>query len=375
VGLDPRVLTVYYARGLAQPTGYRGFWHDSERNVTVGCVLGVDLIPTTEGFWYVESNLNAGIRPERTALYEKDDPFVVNLCGFAQEGGYRRLIVVLQNGQRVDPVMARRYEEESAARKMQLTLLEDSYLVPGRYPQTYRVPQSLDPDTLVVRMKNYRTNLDYVVHNKRGSHRALRIYQERSADRDVRLPLTSDDPVSSEYDPGQPFPNLVYKLPERDRKSGVVFLKASSLENARELVSRAVKQIRPTKLSDRLSERVSHLLDDTRGVFQPYIVGPMLEGRRLYTIRAHVLLTPVGACDLSAHRVVGGTPVPRELAEGIVQDHRPYLWSLATGARLTLAPSQEETGAGKAALAVARGLSAAVAYGFQTCPDASPELS
>ena len=98
-GLDPRSLVVYYARGLAQPAGYRGFWHDPRRNVTVGSILGVDLVPTADGFWYLESNLNPAIRPARTALYEKDDPFVVNLCRFAQEGGYRRLVVVLPNNQ------------------------------------------------------------------------------------------------------------------------------------------------------------------------------------------------------------------------------------------------------------------------------------
>jgi hypothetical protein len=94
----------------------------------------------------------------------------------------------------------------------------------------------------------------------------------------------------------------------------------------------------------------------------------MLEGRHLYYVRAHVLLTPVGAQYLSAHRIVGGTPVPRELRDGIVQDRTPYFWNFATGARFTLVPSEEEPGVVKAALAVARGLSAAVTYGFQTCP-------
>ena len=129
-GLDPRSLIVYYARGLAQPAGYRGFWHDPARNVTVGSILGVDLLPAADGFWYLESNLNPAIRAARTALYEKDDPFVVNLCRFAQEGRYRRLVVVLTNNQAVDPVMAGRWEQECAARKIRLTLLENAYMRP-----------------------------------------------------------------------------------------------------------------------------------------------------------------------------------------------------------------------------------------------------
>ncbi len=366
-GLDPRSLVVYYARGLAQPAGYRGFWHDPARNVTVGSILGVDLVPTAEGLWYLESNLNPAVRPARTALYEKDDPLVVNLCRFAQEGGYRRLVVVMPNNQRADPTMAGRYEKESASWKIQLTLLDDAYLRRSRHDQTFRVPEPLEPDTLVVRMKLYRTNLDEVFHSKRGTHRALRIYQEQSADRDVRLPPISDDPTASPYDPRLPFPNLVYKT-ERDRGNGLVFLKASSLENARELVTREIEQRRPARWSDRLSEPVDRVFDDHRGVFQPYIVGSLLEDRRLYYVRAHVLLTPVGAQYLSAHRIVSGTPVPQELRDGIVRDRAPYFWKFVTGARFALVPSEEESGVVKATLSVARGLSAAATYGFQTRP-------
>ena len=317
-GLDPRSLVVYYARGLAQPPGYRGFWHDPKRNVTVGSILGVDLLPAADGFWYLESNLNPAIRAARTALYENDDPFVVNLCRFAQEGRYRRLVVVLPNNQRLDPIMAGRYEKESAARRIRLTLLE-TRTYPDRTTTELQVPESLEPDTLVVRLRLYGTNLDGVFHSKKGTHRALRIYQERSGDRDVRLAPTSDDPLASEYEPTRPFPNLVYKM-ERDMGNGLVFLKAPSLENARELVTREIERRRPDKWSDRLSERTARLVDDDHGVFQPYIIGSMLEGRRLYYVRAHVLLTPVGAQYLSAHRIVGSTPVPAELRDGIVQD-------------------------------------------------------
>jgi hypothetical protein len=366
-GLELRSLSVYYARGLAQPAGYRGFWRDPSSNVTVGTILGVDLLPTADGLWYLESNLNPAMWPARSALYEKDDPFVVNLCGFARERGYRRLVVVMPNQSRVDPVIAARWEKESAAREIHLTLLEDPFLHRPRYHTAYRVPEPLEPDTLVVRMKLYRTNLDDVVHGKRGSHRALRIYQERSPDRDVRLPPISDDPIASAYDPRQPFPNLVYKMPDRDRGNGIVFLKASSPGNARELVTREIQESPPENWSDRLNGLAAHLFEEP-GFFQPYIVGSMLEGRRLYYVRAHVLLTPVGAQFLSAHRIVSGTPVPDELSDGIVRDRDAYFWKFVTGAHFALPPPEEESRVAKAALSVARGLSAAAVYGFQTQP-------
>ncbi len=42
--------------------------------------------------------------------------------------------------------------------------------------------------------------------------------------------------------------------------------------------------------------------------------------------------------------------------------------SFVTGARFALVPSEEESGVVKATLSVARGLSAAALYGFQTGP-------
>ena len=367
-GLDLRSLVVFYARGLGQQAAYRGFWQDPSANVTIGTILGVDLLPTADGIWYLESNLNPALWPARSDLYEKDDPFVVNLFAFAQERGYRRLVLVMPNQSRVDPVIAERWERESGARQIPLTILEDSYLFRPRYPTTYRMPESLEPDTLVVRMKLYRTNLDEVFHSKRGSHRALRIYQERSPDRDVRLPPISDDPIASDDDPRQPFPNLVYKMPDRDRGDGIVFLKASSLGNARELVTGEIQESRAKSWSERLIGLGTRLLEDQGGFFQPYIIGSMLEDRRLYYIRAHVLLTPVGAQFLSAHRIVSGTPVPGELREGIVRDRDAYFWKFLTGARFAIPSAEEESRVAKAALSVARGLSAAATYGFQTHP-------
>ena len=368
-GIDPLSLIVWYARGLAQPAPYRGFWHDPKRNVTVASILGVDLLPSAEGLWYLESNLNSALRPARTALYEKVDPYVANIFRFAQQGGYRRVVVVFGNNHVLATTMAERFERESAERKIEITLLEDAYLPRSRHPQTFGIPEPLEPDTLVVRMKLYHSNLDHVIHNKRACQKVLAIYTARTGDRDVLLPPTSDDPVASEYDAGRPFPNLVYKLPELDLGLGVVFLKAASLENAREMVTREMQRRRPEKWSERLNATASHLFDDHRGVFQPYIVGKMLEGRRLYYVRSHVMITPVGPQFLSAHRIVCAHPVPGELRDGIVRDRKPYFWSFDKGATFELIPPEEEEERTVAAtLSVARGLSAAAAYSFDTGP-------
>ena len=121
-------------------------------------------------------------------------------------------------------------------------------------------------------------------------------------------------------------------------------------------------------MSDRLNERVAQLFDDHRGVFQPYIVGSMLEERRLYYVRAHVLLTPVGAQYLSAHRIVSGTPVPGSCAMESCRTGRLTSGSSPQAPDSLSCPPEEESGVVKATLGVARGLSAAAEYGFQTRP-------
>jgi hypothetical protein len=65
---------------------------------------------------------------------------------------------------------------------------------------------------------------------------------------------------------------------------------------------------------------------------------------------------------------VSGTPVPEALGDGTVRDRDAYFWKFVTGAHFALSPPEEESRVAKAALSVARGLSAAAVYGFQTHP-------
>ena len=69
--VDPRDLAVCYARRVPQVDQYRGYWHDRSRHITVGRVLGIDLLPAAEGWWFVESNAHPDMT-DRSELYERD---------------------------------------------------------------------------------------------------------------------------------------------------------------------------------------------------------------------------------------------------------------------------------------------------------------
>jgi hypothetical protein len=363
--IEPWHFAVSYAQGIPQPAAFRAFWHDPSRQNTVGVMLGIDLLPTPHGWWFIESNLNGALRLERTALYDRD-PFVANLLAFVRAKGYRHL-VVMGNTDYVDPLMAKQYEEGAAAAGLKLTIIEDAYLPKKVYGQSFHVPPPDEDSTLVMRIKQYRTSLDNLFHHKRTSRQALEVYQRRSTDPAIHLVPTGFSPILGDVASDTPFPNLVYKYPERDSGSAVVFLKAMSIEHARTVIQEAAQRNHLRSSFERFKQRVQRFDED--GLFQPYVRSSMLPDRRLYIVRAHVLLTPVGTHFLSAHRVVAGREVPAHLPSGLVRDPKPYLVNYSAGAHYEIVPPEEEPTVVKTALAIAHGFAWAAAYGFQTMTD------
>jgi hypothetical protein len=358
-GLEPRDFAICYAQNIAQLDGYQGYWHEPRRHNTIGRVIGIDLLPTAEGCWFVESNNSPALSPERSALYERD-PFVCNLLDFAVEQGYRHFMVMDNHSSGLYPSMACHYEEEARARKIQLTLVEPP-TVPGRgRTRSYRVPPFEGEGTLTVRIRSYPIAIDRLFAMKRATYRALALYQRETGDSDLLLPPTGSDPILADVAPEDPFPNVVYKLPELDLGRGVYFLKADSADHARAILRDAMRVPRRRDLQ----ERMLHAVTSKQGLWQAYVKSRLLEHRRLYKVRALVLLTPVGIRFLSAHRAVSVHSVPERLNAGVIEDPRPYLANFAGGGRYEVVPQDEEPAVVRAAMAAARGLAWAAEYGF-----------
>lgn len=361
-GVESRTLSVRYARGIEQQPAYRGFWHDRSTHSTVGLIVGLDFVVNSDGYWVLECNMDCGLLAERTAMYSRD-PFVENVVDFAATHGYRRLAIV-SGATSIDLDMARQYRERGAERKIEVRIFENAFDPRFGHEATVGLPEFADGGTLVLRNRHYRTALDYVVHHKRASSRALRIYREETGDTSFQLPQTSADPRIDSADAADPFPNLVFKLPELDDGEGVVFLKASSRSHARELAAEALRA-RPR--GSRLGELYLSLRDG-QGIFQQYVRTPFVDDRRLFKTRAYVLITPLGARFLSTQRTICARPVPAHLPFGLVADSGPYLVSYRPGSRWVLPPPEEEERLRAAALGVARGLSQALEHGFRTAP-------
>ncbi|HEY6148847.1 MAG TPA: hypothetical protein VIZ69_14165, partial [Thermoanaerobaculia bacterium] len=136
---------------------------------------------------------------------------------------------------------------------------------------------------------------------------------------------------------------------------------------ARRIVENAAAALPDSGLLNRLYSRIK----DRRGIWQPYVRTPWLGDRRLFKIRAFVLLTPEGVHYLASHRTVCAKPLPARLPRGLVTDPDPYLVSFrpARGSTWRLTPPDEEPALKKAALGVAQGLARALESAFQTRAD------
>jgi hypothetical protein len=130
------------------------------------------------------------------------------------------------------------------------------------------------------------------------------------------------------------------------------------------LLAEAKLLFRPKDLGGRLFA----LQEDHNGLYQPYIRPLLLDGRQLYIVRSHILITPNGMQFLSAHRVVSENAIPEHLPLGVVKDPRPYLVNYSLGAKYELVASVEEEEVKAATFAAAKGLFWAATYGFQTMP-------
>jgi hypothetical protein len=83
----------------------------------------------------------------------------------------------------------------------------------------------------------------------------------------------------------------------------------------------------------------------------------------MYTIRLHLLVTPMESRFLSAHSVVAADPLPEALPYGPVQDMKPFLTNFATYARLD---PDAEADLSKAAVVLGDAVRAGISATFET---------
>jgi hypothetical protein len=348
-----------FAKGVRVDPRCRGFFHDPERNVVYGYLLGLDLIPTPSGVVCVESNLNAGISERVRREYFDRDPIPLGLAELAGEHGLQHLIWVANDEGHIDPWFYSQLSEGLAEKGISLEVLEDVQSpthrdVPEGLPVPPRIlfpPERPPRNTLVVRLRSYRVGPDILVDEKQAFSQAMGPEIARTGDPRVRvLPLsTGPGDIPHPRDPG--VPNLVYKYPTSDWGEGVFFLKVRDEDHAWAL-----------------AKELDRITGEKDGIFQPCISSPVLPGRHIYEFRSLVLVTPVGNQYLGARRRQTVVPIPEWLEEGIVEDRRPFIITGLFGNVSVPMDPAEEPPIREGALGVADGLASVLTQGFVTRP-------
>ena len=358
-GLDEADLVVSFASGLRQERRYRACWDDPDHNRTVASLIGIDLLPGHDGFWFIESNVNPALVEERSTLYEAD-PLVEALIATACAGGYRRLVYLDNHADGIDPAFAGRLTAAADASGVALQIHNMLNVPSDRFVRSYGMADDGGSSVLVVQPRAFRSCIDRILTFKKFSYAVLQRFHSEHEEPELRLPAWGRQPPPPATGEDAPFPNLVWKQPNLDQGQGLGFVKARDAMHALSLMSSLPGAIKKTSLKD----SIAGLAVDRDTLWQSYVIPRFAEGRRAYVVRAHVLLSPRGPVFLSAHRVVSRLDVPHQLDFGIVADPRPYLVNRSFGGTYPRVPAAEEASVRAAALAVGRGLLAAVGRAF-----------
>ncbi len=161
----------------------------------------------------------------------------------------------------------------------------------------------------------------------------------------------------------------MYKLNDVDGGAGVIFIRADSLQHAQQLIEDESRDWRHSDLKTRLVRRASQ----SGGEYQPFIASHRLDDRRLYKIRTHAIISPLGVEFLSANRVVSQYAMPESVPVGIVEDSRPFMVNFSGVESEVAVPAPERDGNIAATLSVARAVKWAIDGFFRTSDVGSPQ--
>jgi len=366
LAVHPANFATCAARQIPQQLPHRGYWHHPSHHMTVGYLIGLDFIIARGACWFIENNVGATMAFERSAMYKRD-PLITNMIDYARKNGYRKLMILatgVHHG--MNPLMNRHFEFSAEEMDLSVTLVESPYYLGTDHARHDGIPEMDTNYAMVVRFAGARTTLDYILADKEVSTRILSGYIEQSSSSDFRIPSPSLEPVVDPQEMNNPFPTYVYKIPYEDRGEGILFIKARSVDHADDLLTQAHKDDFPDGF---FGDHIAYLKERPTSI-QRYIPSNLIDGKYMYKIRSHVLLSPSGNQFLSAHRVIAFHTLSENLPEGLVKNPGLYNVNIYKGARYSLMSAEEEAMVQKATLAVAEGFSRAIETMFQTTPDA-----
>jgi len=357
---------------LRQNPRYRSYWYDPGRHAMVGSFLGLDLHRHAGRYYVLESNLTAGLMPERRALYpEVIDPFVTTLIAFAKRHGFRK-IVLQRRSWRKEHVR----EFGEAGRAEGISIVPVSVMREDGDPMVNPVVGLPDPperDTLYVACTAISENAAYqFLHQKTQLESWLpRALGDKPEDFRLLAALPgAPGPWVSQISEDPRWPNLVVKLANSDEGRDILMGRFSSEQNARSALGlppegRGLPQQflrRPGRYL--INKLFSHAFTP---VYQSFVPPEDVDGYPRM-IRMEIFISPLEDAFLSAHGTIGADRIPSEMPLDQVFDRSPLNVSVPPGRFVRL---DTETEAELVDVAREFGLAARIAW--ETTFDTGPE--
>jgi hypothetical protein len=292
---------------IPQHPRYRGYWHDPSRNALVGMVLGVDLIRSNRHYYVLEMNLDAGLRPDRRALYaERIDPLFSAILAFAKDHGFRRVVPYTRmwSAEQVTEFIA-----AGTAVGVEVTPACFSFTSSPGAESLVALPETLERDTFYTVFSSRHTPLDYYVHDKLSFARWFEAGVLAAGDGLVRSVPTFTKLSIPSLHPDPRWPNLVIKLADFDKGEYVLMAKVRDEAEARA----ALEQDRPEAIPrafrmSRLMRLKNFLMHRGHVIYQPFIPPDIDDDGQIRKLRLMLLVSPLASRFLSVHSAVSRPP-------------------------------------------------------------------
>jgi hypothetical protein len=357
LGRRPRWLLGDYLEDVGVDPRARGFFHDDARNVTWGYSIGIDLIPSHDGVWCVEANLNTGAYYDGYRHLWNSTAAIEGLFQAAEELKAETVWWHGMDRSRISPWLMQTLEDMAGSAGMDVIIREDfrarprDDFPPGILPPQKRLmsPTVVPKNTLVVRRNCYGVGSDFVVSNKEPFIRGMQAELLAAGDTRCRVPPMTKYPPKVEPPRAVGLPNLVYKYPDASQGMGVFFMCVADPEQA-----------------VNIARRLDRERGEPPGLFQPFVCSRILPGRRVYDVRCELIVTPLGARKVLGIRRESTQAIPREIGLGLFPSDGVFTSNMSTGGRTApLGPSEEQE-IEDAALAVGEALVRLLSRGFRT---------
>ncbi|MFO8174233.1 MAG: hypothetical protein R6T96_08110 [Longimicrobiales bacterium] len=319
-----------YVEGIPVDPQVSPIYLDPIRNQEAALLLGIDALNHQGSFFFLESNMNPGMRPGLEAFYDGTDPIGAGLARYASSQGHEVVEYFAVNVENSDmkkcfPMeMEALWAAQAAEAGVELSIVDAPNMGSPFRRRRSSLPGWNRTNTLVVYGRDVPSPMSRILGTKGLVERLLRSRKLENAAADaIQVPREILDSADlPPVDASSRFPNLIVKEREVDRGEGLSLYKVDTL---------------PEDIDwDRASPTEFVVSDPVK------VERNGIEREHVSHFRVWILLTARGPFYLASRKNISGTPVPESLAWGKMEDLAPYISNLNLGGGWFEAPSAEE---------------------------------